>query len=84
MQPHNRRKATTMSKNQPTHRIFAVSKPEGADKAIWRELGAAWPHKNGGGFSLKLKSLPNAGEELAMRVVKARKAPAETFEGEVG
>jgi hypothetical protein len=72
-----------MSKNQPSHRIFAVSKPEGADKAVWREIGAAWPHKNGGGFGLKLKSRPNDGEEIAMRAVKARKLPAETFEAEV-
>jgi hypothetical protein len=60
----------TMS-NQPTHRIFGVSKPQGATKAIWREIGAAWPHRNGGGL------------EIALRIVTPRKAPVSTFEGEV-
>jgi hypothetical protein len=72
----------TMS-NQPTHRIFGVSKPQGAQKAVWREIGAAWPHRNGGGFSLKFKSQLTAGEEIALRVVTPRKALASTFEGEV-
>jgi hypothetical protein len=48
------RKETTMSK--PSHIAYVVTDPkEGSDrKAIWREVGAIWPHKNGNGFDLVL------------------------------
>ena len=39
---------------KPTHTAFIVSEPkEGSDrKAIWHEVGAVWPHKNGDGFDI--------------------------------
>jgi hypothetical protein len=42
----------TMSK--PTHIAYVVIDPkEGSDKkAVWRKVGAVWPHKNGNGFDL--------------------------------
>jgi hypothetical protein len=42
--------------NLPSHRIYAVTK-EGKQK-YWRAIGAAWPHEDGEGFSLKLDYLP--------------------------
>jgi hypothetical protein len=41
---------------RPTHTAFVVRNPrEGSDeKARWSEVGAIWPHKNGGGFDLVL------------------------------
>ncbi len=40
--------------NKPTHVAYIVTNPkEGSDKkAVWREVGAVWPHKNGGGFDV--------------------------------
>ena len=40
--------------SKPTHRAHVVVEPkEGSDrKATWIEVGAVWPHKNGGGFDL--------------------------------
>jgi hypothetical protein len=40
--------------NKPTHTAYVVKDPkEGTDgKAMWREVGAVWPHKNGKGFDV--------------------------------
>jgi hypothetical protein len=40
--------------SKPTHIAYIVTDPkEGSDKkAVWREVGAIWPHKNGNGFDL--------------------------------
>ena len=43
-------------RSKPTHIAYVVTGPkEGSDRqAIWREVGAIWPHKNGTGFDLVL------------------------------
>jgi hypothetical protein len=40
--------------SKPSHIAYVVSEPKECSdrKAIWREVGAIWPHKNGGGFDL--------------------------------
>ena len=40
--------------SKPTHIAYVViPAKEGSDKkAIWREVGAIWPHSKGGGFDL--------------------------------
>ena len=39
--------------SKPTHIAYVVSEAKSSDqKAIWREVGAIWPHKNGQGFDL--------------------------------
>jgi len=40
--------------NKPTHNAYVVPKPkEDSDKkAIWHQVGAVWPHKNGNGFDV--------------------------------
>ena len=40
--------------SKPTHIAYVVTDPkEGTDKkAIWREVGAVWPHKSGIGFDV--------------------------------
>lgn len=58
---------TSTTSNKPTHRIYAVSKRAG-DNSNWTEIGAAWPHKDGKGFNLKLEYLPLNGGELVLRV----------------
>lgn len=75
----------TNPSNKPTHRIYAVAKR--GDKSNWDDIGAAWPHKDGKGFNLKLEFLPLNGSELVIREPKpksdtnASDAPAAEFEG---
>nr|WP_036279939.1 hypothetical protein [Methylocystis sp. ATCC 49242] len=60
-----------MSNNQskrPTHRAYAVTKR--GDKSFWREIGAAWAHPDGEGFSLKLDLVPLNGAEIVIRKPK--------------
>jgi len=45
----------------PSHRLFVVKKTKGA-KDYWMPVGAAWPHKSGTGFNIKLDALPTDGE----------------------
>jgi len=52
---------------KPTHIAYVVTDPkEGSDKKpIWREVGAVWPHKNGGGFDVVIPE----GISLSGRIV---------------
>ncbi len=42
--------------DRPTHTAYVVNDAkEGSDrKSVWREVGAVWPHRNGGGFDVVL------------------------------
>lgn len=55
------------SNRLPSHRIYAVSQRGEGKKAEWREIGAAWPHKDGKGFNLKLNMLPLNGADVVIR-----------------
>lgn len=55
------------TKNQPTHALFHVTGGKD-DKAHWTRIGAAWPHKDGKGFSLSLDLLPRDGR-ITLRVI---------------
>lgn len=57
--------------SRPTHRVYAVFKKPGAEKARWTEIGAAWPHKDGKGFNVKLDLLPIGGAEIVIREPRA-------------
>jgi len=59
----------TTPSNKPTHRAYAVTKR--GEKSRWQEIGAAWSHKDGKGFNLKLDYLPLNGAELVLRVPEA-------------
>ena len=69
-------KTNTTSK-QPTHRVYAVTKAEGANKGFWTTIGAVWAHQDGKGFNVKLDYLPLNGAEIVIREPKAEQAPAE-------
>ena len=44
---------TETSSNRPTHRVYAVIiKKEGGAKGASLEIGAAWPHRDGRGYSV--------------------------------
>lgn len=50
----------------PTHRLYIVT---GTGKsASWREIGAAWPNKDGNGFSLTCDAIPVQGR-IVMRAI---------------
>ena len=61
---------------RPTHRVFAVIKKQGADKGVWTEIGACWPHKDAKGFAVRLSLIPiDANAEIVIR--EARETNAE-------
>ena len=70
----------TTPSNKPSHRIYAVTKRNSGDKNDWTEIGAAWAHKDGKGFSLKLEYLPLNGAELSLRI-PTDKPKSEASEG---
>jgi hypothetical protein len=57
---------------KPTHRAYAVTKR--GEKNFWREIGAAWAHQDGEGFSLKLDYLPLNDAEIVIRTPRATEA----------
>jgi len=63
---------TTKQTNRPSHRVYAVTKNR--DSNYWREIAAAWAHKGGEGFNLKLDFLPLNGAEIVIRKPKAEEA----------
>lgn len=60
---------TTTTPTRPTHRVYAVSKKPEAEKGHWTEIGAAWPHKDGKGFHLKLDFIPLRAAEIVIREI---------------
>ena len=53
------------TKSKPTYTLYAV---EGKDeKSHWTRIGAAWAHRDGQGFSIKLDLVPLTGR-IQMRV----------------
>ncbi len=57
----------TETSNRPTHRAYAVKKITD-EKSHWTEIGAAWAHQDGKGFTVRLEFLPLAdGSEIVIR-----------------
>ena len=54
---------------KPTHRLYRVLGD--GDQAIWTPIGAAWPNKDGMGFSISCDAIPLQGR-LMMRAITAR------------
>lgn len=58
------------SSNKPSH-IAYVTKP-GTEKPFWTAIGAAWAHKDGKGFRIRLDAIPVSGViELRVNEPKA-------------
>lgn len=55
--------------NLPTHRLYSVT-GEG-QSASWTPIGAAWPNKDGMGFSLACDAMPLTGR-IVMRAIKEK------------
>jgi hypothetical protein len=54
---------------KPTHRLYRVI-GEGQN-SLWTPIGAAWPNKDGLGFSLSCDLVPLQGR-IVMRIITAR------------
>jgi hypothetical protein len=54
---------------RPTHRLYRVLGD--GDGAIWTPIGAAWPNKDGLGFSLLCDAIPLQGR-IVMRAIQER------------
>ena len=56
----------TTNTNRPSHSLYIVSQDDNGE-AQWVEIGAAWPNKDGKGFSFKFKLYPRTGDQVVMR-----------------
>jgi hypothetical protein len=64
----------TLIGRKPTHRLYRVL---GDGKtAIWTPIGAAWPNKDGLGFSLQCDAIPLQGR-LVLREITEREEQAQ-------
>ena len=54
---------------KPTHRLFRVVGD--GENAIWTPIGAAWPNKDGQGFSINCEAMPLSGR-IVMRAITER------------
>jgi hypothetical protein len=62
---------TETDSNRPTHRVYALIKKKGHEKRTWLEIGAAWPHRDGKGYGVKLDFIPRSPDaELVVRAVE--------------
>ena len=52
---------------KPSHELLAVKQTKDG-KAYWTRIGAAWPHKDGKGFSLKFNFYPAEGQNIQLRL----------------
>lgn len=62
---------------RPTHRLYRVA-GDGSE-AIWTPIGAAWPNKDGQGFSLSCDAVPLTGR-IVMRRITERSKPIDGAE----
>lgn len=56
--------------NKPTHRAFVITGKED-EKKNWKEIGAAWPNKDGKGFNINLHANPIDGK-IVLRQIDAK------------
>ena len=72
----------TMKANRPTHHAYVVKERGGDMKSKWIEVGAAWVHRDGKGFSLKLDAVPTTGDRIEIRMIDWKKVDAQGGEPE--
>ncbi len=65
------RNQSTQTTNKPTHRLYRVD-GEGKN-ARWTAIGAAWPNRDGEGFSISCDAVPLHGR-IVMRKITERAA----------
>lgn len=57
--------------NKPTHRLYRVVGD--GDASSWTPIGAAWPNKDGQGFSISCDAVPLQGR-IVMRAITEKEA----------
>jgi hypothetical protein len=53
----------------PFGQVHSVTK-DASDKSDWKDICAAWPHKDGRGFNLRFAANPTEGAEVIIRTVR--------------
>ena len=59
--------------HQPTHKAFTVIKREGKEDC-WLDIGVAFPHKDGRGFTVKLQAIPLDGKIVCREITADEEA----------
>lgn len=62
------RHQSTQTTNKPTHRLYRVD-GEGKN-AFWTAIGAAWPNRDGEGFSISCDAVPLHGRIVMRRIIE--------------
>jgi hypothetical protein len=65
--------AESQETNQPTHDALWVE-GEGR-RAVWHRIGVAWPHEDGDGFTIQLKTRPFRDADWDRRIVLRTRKP---------
>ena len=65
---------STATGAKPTHRLYRVTGD--GETASWTPIGAAWPNRDGAGFSLSCDAVPLQGR-IVMRKITPRPAKAQ-------
>lgn len=63
---------TSFLTRKPTHRLYRVT-GEGKS-SIWTPIGAAWPNKDGQGFSISCDAVPLTGRMVLREIVERQDA----------
>ena len=66
----NTQTTESTSVKTPTHIAYQVR--DGKEKGYFTRIGAAWPHKDGKGFSIQLDAMPLDGR-ITLRVASEKK-----------
>jgi hypothetical protein len=67
----NTNETETSPSKAPSHAVYQVRDREG-QKGIFTRIGAAWPHKDGKGYSVQLDAVPLDGR-ITLRVSTDKK-----------
>lgn len=67
----------TNTSKRPTHRLNYEIKGKDGKTARSIEIGAAWPHSDGKGFSLRFEVTPPPGSYISMRSIERQEGAAE-------
>ena len=73
------RRAGELNAMLPSHIAYVVTDPPGDapdSRAIWREIGAVWPHKNGHGFDVVIHAQISVSGRIVCTERREREKPA--------
>ncbi len=60
---------TALIQTPPSHRLYSVR--GNGDSSRWTEIGAAWPNRDGRGFTFQMAATPINGR-IVMREIRPR------------